>query len=86
MKKNIILIFLGLCLVMAISSCSKNLDLTPISSISDENFWQTPEQVDVFVSGVHARFRGNTLQFQHLGEMRADIFGTDPGSSSAFTG
>jgi hypothetical protein len=25
-------------------------------------------------------------QFQYLGEMRSDIFGTDPGSSSAFTG
>lgn len=68
------------------SSCSKELDLAPVSSISDANYWKTPEQFDVFVTGLHARLRSHTLQFQYLGEMRADIFGTDPGSSSTFTG
>lgn len=86
MKKNIFYILSGFCLLLVISSCSKKLDLTPVSSISDENFWQTPEQADVFVSGLHARFRSHTSSFQYLGEMRSDIFGTDPGSSSAFTG
>ncbi|MEJ7826770.1 MAG: SusD family outer membrane lipoprotein NanU [Segetibacter sp.] len=86
MKKNIIILFSGMSVLLAISSCSKKLDLAPISSISDVNFWQTPEQVDAFVTGIHARFRGNTTQFLYLGEMRADIYGTDPGSSSAFTG
>ena len=84
MKKNILIIISGLCLLF--SACSKKLDLAPISSISDENFWQTPEQVDVFVSGLHARFRSHTSSFEFLGEMRADVFGTDPGSSSVFTG
>src|SRR5215204_1817469 len=83
MKKNI---FLSLSILLLLSACSKKLDLTPVSSISDANFWETPEQVDAFVTGLHARFRTHTFQFQHLGEMRADIFGTDPGSSSAFTG
>ncbi|HET7896086.1 MAG TPA: SusD family outer membrane lipoprotein NanU, partial [Flavisolibacter sp.] len=50
------------------------------------NFWQTPEQVDAFVSGLHNRFRSHMPSFQYLGEMRADVFGTDPGSSSVFTG
>ncbi len=86
MKKNITTILSLLAVLFMVSSCSKKLDLAPISSISDENFWQTPEQVDVFVTGLHARFRSNIAQFQYLGEMRADIFGTDPGSSSAFTG
>ena len=86
MKKNIILLLSGLWLMIAISACSKKLDLAPISSISDENFWQNAEQVDAFVAGVHSRFRGNTLQFLYLGELRSDIFGTDPGSSSTFTG
>lgn len=85
MKKNSIVI-LGLSVIIAASSCSKKLDLAPVSSISDANFWQTPDQVDAFVSGLHNRFRGHTLAFQLLGETRADIFGTDPGSSSAFTG
>ncbi|MGN6163425.1 MAG: SusD family outer membrane lipoprotein NanU [Flavisolibacter sp.] len=86
MKKNIILLISGLSVLMAISSCSKKLDLAPVSSISDANFWQTQDQVDAFVSGLHNRFRGSTSAFQSLGEMRADIFGTDPGSSSVFTG
>lgn len=68
------------------ASCSKQLDLAPVSSISDANFWQTPDQVDAFVTGIHARFRGHTAAFQTLGEMRADQFGTDPGNSSVFTG
>ena len=86
MKKNITVILSGFCLLLFVSACSKKLDLAPVSSISDANFWETPEQVDVFVTGVHARFRTHTAAFQTLGEMRADIFGTDPGSSSAFTG
>ncbi|MBV4355939.1 SusD family outer membrane lipoprotein NanU [Pinibacter aurantiacus] len=79
-------IVLGFCAVVAASSCSKKLDLAPVSSISDANYWQTPDQVDAFVSGLHTRLRSSTGQIQYLGEMRADIFGTDPGSSSTFTG
>ncbi len=86
MKKNIIKILSGLALIIFIASCSKKLDLAPVSSITDENFWQTAEQVNTFVTGTHTRFRTNTLQFIYLGEMRADIFGTDPGSNSVFTG
>ncbi|MBD0367562.1 MAG: SusD family outer membrane lipoprotein NanU, partial [Flavisolibacter sp.] len=86
MKKNIIALLSGLWLVLLFSACSKKLDLAPVSSITDANFWQTPEQVDAFVTGIHARFRSHTSAFQSLGEMRADIFGTDPGSSSTFTG
>ena len=86
MKKNIIILLTGLMLFSMISSCTKQIELAPVSSISDANFWQTPEQVDAFVSGLHNRFRTSVSTFQYLGEMRSDIFGTDPGSSSAFTG
>ena len=73
-------------LLLFITACSDQLDLAPVSSISDANFWQTPEQADAFVTGVHDRFRESVYTFILLGEMRADIFGTDPGSNSAFTG
>lgn len=86
MKKIYNIYIVGLGLIMLLGSCSKKLDLAPVSSISDANFWQTPDQVDAFVAGVHNRFRSHTYTFQVLGEMRADIFGTDPGSSSVFTG
>jgi hypothetical protein len=86
MNKTLRLLLPLAIIITTINSCSKKLDLTPVSSISDNNFWQTPEQVDAFISGIHIAFRNNTSAFQYLGEMRADIFGTDPGSSSAFTG
>jgi hypothetical protein len=86
MKKIIFIALASFCLSAIFNSCSKKLDLAPESSISDANFWQTPQQVDAFVMGLHARFRSHTPAFQYLGEMRADIFGHDPGSSSAFTG
>lgn len=86
MKRTLRLLLPLSIIIITINSCSKRLDLSPVSSISDNNFWQTPEQVDAFVSGIHIAFRNNTSAFQALGEMRADIFGTDPGSSSAFTG
>jgi hypothetical protein len=84
--KNIFFVLAGIGVLTTISSCSKKLDLAPISSISDANYWQTADQVDAFVSGINIAFRANTNSFLYLGEMRADIFGTDPGSSSAFTG
>lgn len=86
MKKNSLFLIATLAVLAFLNSCSKKLDLAPVSSISDANFWQSPDQVDAFVSGLHNRFRSNTFAFQVLGEMRADIFGTDPGSNSVFTG
>jgi len=76
--------FLGL--LVLVGACTKQLDLTPVSSISDASYWKTADQFDAFVAGVHTAFRNNTTAFEYLGELRADIFGTDPGSSSAFTG
>ncbi|MBE7169481.1 MAG: SusD family outer membrane lipoprotein NanU [Williamsia sp.] len=83
--KNIVLFFF-LALLLLLQACSKKLDLLPASSISDASFWKTPDQFDAFVTGVHTQFRSNAATFQTLGEMRADIFGTDPGSGSVFTG
>ena len=86
MKNKFIIFFVSLLSLTVINSCTKNLDLAPISSIADGNFWETADQVDAFVAGLHARFRSHTGAFQNLGEMRADIFGTDPGSSLSFSG
>lgn len=82
MKRSIITIFGGLLLL---SSCSKKLDLTPVSSVSDASYWKTPDQVDAFVTGIHTRFRNDNGNFLFLGEMRSDIFGLEPGASGSFT-
>lgn len=76
----------AVCTLLLTTSCKKQLDLAPVSSISDANYWQTADQFDAFVSGVHSRFRGHVSAIQYLGEMRSDIFGTEPGSAGTFTG
>ncbi len=86
MKKYIIIILSGLGFLTLISSCRKDLSLAPVSSISDVNYFLNASQFDAFIAGIHTNFRTSTNSFQVLGEMRADIFGTDPGSGSAFTG
>ena len=77
---------MGLSLVVIATACSTNLDLAPISSISDTNYWKTADQYDAFASGIQARFRSHNASFQALGELRADIFGTESGNPSTFTG
>lgn len=72
--------------LMLLGACNRKLDLAPVSSITDANYWKTPEHFDAFVAGLHVRLRSQTLQLEYLGELRADVFGTDPGSSTVFTG
>ncbi|MFM8449266.1 MAG: SusD family outer membrane lipoprotein NanU [Haliscomenobacter sp.] len=86
MKKFIIYILVLGASALGLSACQDQLDLAPISSISDGNYWQTPDQYDAFLSGVHNRFRSHTAAFQILGELRSDIFGTEPGNAGTFTG
>ncbi len=83
MKKNLMIMISCMSLLI---SCSKKLELSPISSISDANYWKTPEQVDAFVSGIHISFRSHVPSFQLLGEQRSDIYGLEPGASQSFTG
>ena len=60
------------------------LDTTPVSSISDKQYWQTDDQYDAFMMGIHARFRDHSYTFFVLGETRSDVFGDPPigGTSS----
>jgi len=86
MKKLFKYLLLSCGIILLVSSCNKKLELTPISSISDATYWKTPDQFDAFVSGIHARFRSHLTNIQYLGEMRSDIFGTEPGNAGTFTG
>lgn len=86
MKKYIAIMMSGLWMLILTTSCRKQLDLAPISVIGDGNYWKTADQFDAFVAGVHSFFRSSNGNFQVLGEMRADIFATDAGSGSTFTG
>src|SRR5688500_2975182 len=82
MKKHINFLLAG---IVILSSCSKKLDLSPISTVSDASYWKTPDQVDAFVTGIHTQFRADNGNFFFLGELRSDIFGLEPGASGSFT-
>lgn len=86
MKKNITILLAIIGAAVLFNSCSNKLDLTPVSNISDESFWKTPEQFDAFVTGVHAQFRADNGAMQSLGEMRADIYGPEIAGGASFTG
>jgi len=49
-SKNIVLSLLP---AFGLGARSDKLDLAPISSITDGNYWQSVEQFDAFVSGVY---------------------------------
>jgi len=86
--KNIfrnILAMAGIC-GLIFTGCKNSLDLTPVSSLSDASYWKTADQFDAFVNGVYTRFRTHNTNFEYLGELRSDNFGTDPGSTATFTG
>lgn len=75
MKKILFPILLSLFITVA-PSCSKtDLDLSPVSSITDNNFWKSTEQWESFVVGIHSRLRTHTFNLFVLGGMRADEFG-----------
>jgi len=86
MKKYIIILLSGLGMLSLVTSCKNDLTLAPASEISSGNFFKTATQFDSYMAGIHSIFRINTESYQRLGEMRSDIYGTEPGSNSAFTG
>lgn len=87
MKRNIItIIAMATIGFVSLSSCSNQLNLTPVSSISDASYWKSPDQFDAFVTGLHSRFRTHERSFMFLGELRGERFGNDPGTTASFTG
>jgi len=86
MKNNYKNIIAAALMVLSLGACKKSLELQPISNLSDDNFWKTNDQYDAFVAAIHNKFRGHNNNFMFLGELRSDIYGTDPGTTASFTG
>ena len=51
-----------------------SLDLKPVSSVTDANYWIAPEHFEIFMNGVHSRFRAHSSSFQYYGEVRSDVY------------
>lgn len=76
MKKTIISIALVASL-FSLGGCT-SLDLQPTSTITDDQYWQTPDQFEAFMVGIHTRMREHSYNFFVLGETRSDVFGDLP--------
>ena len=84
--KQIITTFLIAGIISIFSSCTKQLDLSPVSTISNANYWTAASSFDAGGTGRQTQGRTDNGNMVVLGEMRADIFGDDPGGSGSFTG
>ncbi|WP_293713574.1 SusD family outer membrane lipoprotein NanU [uncultured Parabacteroides sp.] len=80
-------IFLSIAIISSlfIGGCT-SLDMKPISSISDANYWKSADQFDAFMTGLHTRFREHAYNFFLLGEARSDVFGDLPFGGEASQG
>lgn len=58
--------------------CESVLDLAPVSTVTEGNYWQNPEQFEIFMTGIHSRLRTHVWDLERMGEFRADIFGESP--------
>jgi len=69
---------LSILIVLLISSCSKTIELEPISSISNSSFWKTENDANGVLNGMYVRLRsgviGNNNYFL-MGEARSEVIG-----------
>ncbi len=70
-KQNIITqIFLGIILMFTLS-CSEQVDISPVSSISVASFWESPDDARGAVSGMYSELRAIGQDLFYMGELRA---------------
>lgn len=75
--KKIIIAAAFIASMFSLGGCT-SLDLDPISSITDDQYWKTADQYDAFMVGIHTRMREHSWNFYLLGESRSDVFGDSP--------
>ncbi|WP_159634415.1 RagB/SusD family nutrient uptake outer membrane protein [Sphingobacterium composti Ten et al. 2007 non Yoo et al. 2007] len=60
-------IYIGIMLALLASSCGKEwLKVTPVDNMSGTNYWQTEEDVEMFVRGIYNRFRDATMDMSYF--------------------
>ncbi len=74
MKKIFNYIIAG-CLATSFTGC---LDMEPVSSITDVNYWKDAAQFEAFNVGLHGLLRERSYTIFELGEPRADIYNSNP--------
>lgn len=83
--KKIILTFMAFVSLLGFTGCD-SLDMEPVSSISDANYWKTPDHFKAFNTSLHSLLRLRSYNIFTLGEPRADIYGDQPFGGEATQG
>lgn len=75
MKRHILWAsFMASATLFGFNACDDMLDISPVSSITDANYWKTADQFDAFYNGIYSQFRGLSANLYLMGEPRADFF------------
>ena len=53
--KKIYLFVLVITSLTFLEGCESTLELSPVSSVTDANYWKTPEQFETFITGNHKK-------------------------------
>ncbi|WP_231390145.1 RagB/SusD family nutrient uptake outer membrane protein [Sphingobacterium pedocola] len=79
-------LYIAMLFAMGVSSCGKEwLKVTPIDNLSGNNYWQTEEDVKMFVGGLYSGFRTATMQqafFPGTGDLRCAPLNRNSGSNA----
>ena len=75
MKKKLYTLIALVFTAVSFTSC---LDIDPESELTDQTMWQSEGTFDAFVIGVHSEMRAKAWNFFRLGEVRSDIYSTEP--------
>ncbi len=62
------------------ASACEVLDLKPVSEISQENFWQTPDDAAAAVTAIYDGLQSGLIWTSVWGEVRADVFSRTQGN------
>ena len=71
--KKIFITFMAAVSLLTFNRCT-SLDMEPVSSISDANYWKSSDQFKAFNTGLHSLLRLRSYNIFVLGEPRADIY------------
>ena len=83
--KKIFITFMAAVSLLTFNRCT-SLDMEPVSSISDANYWKSSDQFKAFNTGLHSLLRLRSYNIFVLGEPRADIYGDQPFGGEATQG
>lgn len=77
MKRNLIILYIGVVTCLMMSSCKDFLDLEPKSAATDENSWNTQDDANAAVAGMYSLLRGamntaNGVAFYAYGDFPSD--------------